>query len=363
MVGTPTMNDVAREAGVALKTVSRFVNGETNINPAMASRIADAIAALGYRRNLAAASIRPGWTSKTLGLIISDLANPYYSVLTRAIESYASERGYLVITASSDESGAQHDRLVDRLMEQRIDGLIVVPPRDPGRDWSTVRPPIPPLVFLDRPVDFPSSDVVLADNTGGARNATAELLRNGARKIAFVGDDLSIYTMRERYEGYVEALSEAGVEVDPDIVITTAHASEQAATIVGQLIQQRTADAIFAANNRSSVGALLAFSQVGRVPLIGFDDFEAAKLSTPAVSVVSQDIPAMGRLAAQIVLDRLAGSRSDRTVTILPTRLELRGSELPILTEPELSATTSAVGVDADGPPRARASTRTAQQR
>ena len=180
MAGNPTMNDVAREARVALKTVSRYVNGETNINPAMAERIGAAIVQLGYRRNLAAASIRPGWTNKTLGLIISDIANPYYSTLTRAIEAYARERGYLVISASSNESAAQHDLLVDRLMEQRVDALIVVPPRDPGRDWASVPPPIPPLVFLDRPVPFDNADTVLADNAGGARNATRELLDQGA---------------------------------------------------------------------------------------------------------------------------------------------------------------------------------------
>lgn len=327
MAGTPTMNDVAREAGVALKTVSRFVNGETNINPAMATRIAEAIGNLGYRRNLAAASIRPGWTSKTLGLIISDLANPYYSVLTRAIESYARERGYLVISASSDENGEQHDRLVDRLMEQRIDGLIVVPPRDAGRDWRNVPPPIPPLVFIDRPLDFPAADVILADNAGGARSAVAELIKNGACRVAFVGDALSIYTMQERHSGYVQALADSGIPFDETLVVTTAHSSEQAASAVRDLILGGYADALFAANNRASVGALLAFAEQGRLPLIGFDDFEAAKLSTPAVSVVSQDIAEMGRFAAQIVLGRLAGASPEPTVHMLPTRLELRGSE------------------------------------
>lgn len=327
MANTPTMNDVAREAGVALKTVSRFVNGETNINPAMAGRIADAISALGYRRNLAAASLRPGWTSKTLGLIISDIANPYYSVLTRAIESFAREHGYLVISASSDESGAQHDRLVDRLMEQRIDALLVVPPRDPGRDWRTVPPPIPPLVFLDRPADFPQADVILADNVGGARDAVTELVRNGARRVAFVGDSLSLYTMRERHTGYMQALADADIPTDEKLLATTAHSSDQAAIAVGQLMHEAHADAVFAANNRASVGALLAFAKYGRLPLIGFDDFEAARLSTPAVSVVSHDVTEMGRRATQLVLDRLAGVFAEPAVHILPTRLDLRGSE------------------------------------
>lgn len=109
---TPTMNDVAREARVGLKTVSRYVNGQTNIDPVLAGRIGDAIVALGYRRNLAAASIRPGWTSRVLGLIISDLANPYYSVLTRSIETYAREKGYLLISASSNTVQLRSDGVV-----------------------------------------------------------------------------------------------------------------------------------------------------------------------------------------------------------------------------------------------------------
>lgn len=327
MPKSPTMNDVAREAGVALKTVSRYVNGETNINPALTERIAAAITALGYRRNLAAASIRPGWTSKTLGLVISDLANPYYSVLTRAIENHARSHGYLVISASSDENGAQHDRIVDRLMEKRIDALISVPPRDAGREWSTVPPPIPPLVFLDRPVDFAAADTVLADNAGGARSAVAELLRNGARRVAFIGDSPSIYTMSERLSGYRTALEDAGIAVDERLISGDAHSSEDAASAVAALQRSASIDAVFAANNRASVGALLAFREAGRLPLIGFDDFEAAQLSTPPVSVVSQDIPEMGRLAAELALGRLAGDASPHRTHVLATTLQLRGSE------------------------------------
>lgn len=329
MAGIPTMNDVAREARVGLKTVSRFVNGQTNIAPELSDRIAAAIVSIGYRRNLAAASIRPGWTSKTIGLIISDLANPYYSTLTREIERHARDRGYLLISASSDEDGAQHDRLIDRLMEQRIYALIVVPPRDAARDWTAVPPPIPPLVFLDRPIDFAPADVILADNEGGAHNAVAELIRHGARKIAFVGDALSIYTMSERYAGYLRALGEARITVDPAIVSTAAHGSDEASTAVTRLMGDGSIDAVFAANNRASIGSIEAFRAVGaRIPLIGFDDFEAAKLITPAVSIVSQDVQEMGRLAAQLVLDRLAGEVFEPSLHILPTTLQLRGSEL-----------------------------------
>ena len=330
MPHSPTMVDVARLAEVGTKTVSRYVNGETNIDPALVERIRQAITALGYRRNLAAASIRPGWTSRVLGLIISDLANPYYSVLARAIEASADAQNYLLTTASSDEDGERHDRIVDRLMEQRLDGLIVVPPRNPGRSWAELAPPLPPIVFVDRPGSFTGADVVLADNAGGAHDGTLALAEAGARRIAFVGDSLEIYTMAERHAGYRRALAAADLDLDPGIVRATAHSVDEAAESVSELLRTRAADAIFAANNRSAVGALLAFRAAGRrLPLVGFDDFEAALLATPAVSVVSQDITLMGRTAAEIVLDRLAGDTSPRIERTLPTRLMLRGSERP----------------------------------
>lgn len=326
---TPTMNDVAREANVALKTVSRFVNGEQNINPQMAKRIAAAILKLGYRRNLAAASIRPGWTSKILGLITSDLANPYYSALTRAVEQTARQHGYLLISASSEEDGEVHDRVVDRLMEQRVDGLIVVPPRDTAREWEAVTPPLPPIVFVDRPAASPQGDTILADNAGGAYQATRTLIARGSRRLAFIGDRLSLYTMGERLEGFSRALRDCDIQLDDELVLDGAHSVEDARSVTIKLMHRAHPDAIFAANNRAAMGAMLAFRTVGtRVPLIGFDDFEAASLTEPAVSIVAQDVTRMGVLAAETVIARLAGeSGMPKTVT-LPTRLVLRGSEL-----------------------------------
>lgn len=334
MAQSPTMNDVARVANVALKTVSRYVNGQTNINPELSSRIAAAIDELGYRRNLAAAGLRPGQTTKTLGLIISDLANPYYSALTRAIESYTSARGYLLFSASSDEDGPRHDDLVDRMMQQQVDGLLIVPPRLPGRDWRSIRPPVPPIVFLDRPVHFEGSVSILTDNAGGAFDATQVLIREGARTIAFVGDDLTLYTMNERYRGYQAALRDNKLELDERRVFTHAHSSEDASTAVGRLLTDHQIDGIFAANNRAAIGAMIAFAHVGRrVRLIGFDDFEAALLSEPRVSVVSHDVALEGTMAARLLIDRLSAVGGEgrplheASSITLPTIMTLRGSE------------------------------------
>ncbi|PJJ55791.1 LacI family DNA-binding transcriptional regulator [Compostimonas suwonensis] len=328
MSHSPTMNDVARVAQVALKTVSRYVNGATNIDPVLSDRIAAAIEELGYRRNLAAASIRPGWTSKMVGLIVSDLANPYYSVLARAIEEELGQAGYMLIVASSEEDGGRHDRLVDRLIEQRVDGLIIVPPQHAGRDWASIPPPIPPIVFLDRPGSHVAADTVLTQNVEGAATATKALLDTGAKNVAFVGDSLEIFTIRERYRGYEQALIERGLEPDPRLRFDTAHSSEQATIAVDAILADGTADAVFAANNRASIGALLSFNAHDRhLPLIGFDDFEAAPLSSPPVSVVGPDMERMGKDAAVLLLARLRGTDAPFAEHVLSADLILRGSE------------------------------------
>lgn len=328
MGSSPTMNDVAREAGVALRTVSRYVNGATNIDTELAERIRVAIDSLGYRRNLAAASIRPGWDSKVLGLIIGDLSNPYYTSLTRAIEHEASERGYLLITASSEEDGSRHDKLVDRLVEQRVDGLIIVPPHHPARAWDEVAGTLPPIVFVDRPVAGMRADAVLSDDLGGARAAVTALIDAGARSVAFVGDSLSIHTLEQRKLGYERALGDAGIQVRPELVSTDAHTEAQARADIARLMTTTDTDAIFGANNRATIGALWAFRDAGRrLLLIGFDDFDLAQLMQPEVSVVSQDVDQMGRLAATLLLDRLNGSTEEHRDYVLPTTLHLRGSE------------------------------------
>ncbi|WP_368496590.1 LacI family DNA-binding transcriptional regulator [Herbiconiux sp. A18JL235] len=350
----PTMKDVAAAAGVALKTVSRHVNGATNIDPVLAQRIADAIVSLGYRHNLAAASIRPGRSAKVVGLVISDLANPYWSVLARAVERVCSANGYLLVTVSSEEDGERHRLLVDRLIAQRVDGLIVAPPRRDDGLWAAAASAVVPVVAIDRPVAQPSEPVhaespdahppggppppapsvetVLADNAGGAENATRALLEGGARRILFLGDSIELYTMRERLVGYRRALSawgDGGDAPDAALVDTSAHTAVEAAAIVTGLLGSDRIDAVFAANNRSSIGALEAFTHAGtRLPLVGFDDFEAAPLVRPAVSVVAQDVSLMGETAARAVLARLDGAADEESrTTVLPTALVLRGSE------------------------------------
>ncbi len=324
----PTMKDVAELAGVGLKTVSRHVNGETNINPELASRIQDAISQLGYTRNLAAASIRPGWTSKMVGLVISDLADPFYSGIASAIEKELAREDYILILANSFDLGESLDEVVQRLVEQRVEGLILVPPSTPSRVLEEPGCLDVPTVLLDRPVPGSGLNAVVADNYTGALKAGQLLRKEGFSRPAFLGDSLSVYTMGERYRGLCAAF---GVDPEgPDALPGwfSAHTKQQAAEGALALIEDLKPDCIFAANNRASIGALEAFQASGIwLPLIGFDDFENASLIMGGLSVVAQDIQGTGTEAAKLLLKQIKGGSVRPEEMIQAVQLIVRGSE------------------------------------
>jgi LacI family transcriptional regulator len=326
------MRDVAQAAGVSLKTVSRVVNGESGVGTATAARVADAITRLGFRRNDLARSLRRAHASATLGLVIEDLANPFYSTIARAVEEVARRRGYIVITASSEESGERERELVATLLSRQVDGLLLVPA---ARDHSYLRPELAmgvQVVFLDRPPGGLEADAVLIDNAGGARAGVEHLLSQGHRRIGLIGDPPELYTLAERVGGYRAALAAWGVEADESLMRLGAHDVVQAEVSARELLEHPDPPtAIFAANNRVSVGALRALKGAeAPVALVGFDDFELAEMLPVPVTVVRHDPGELGRRAAEILFARLDGHRGRPQTVILPTELVVRGSgEVP----------------------------------
>jgi LacI family transcriptional regulator len=324
----PTMSDVARAAGVSLKTVSRVVNREPGVRPETSERVRAAIETLGFRRNEAARALRQGRVSRTLGLVIEDMANPFYFGIMRGVEEAARTLGLLVIAASSDESGERERELTLALCERRVDGLILVPAAD---DHSYLLPEMRlgvRIVFLDRPPQGIAADTVLVDNVGGADAATSHVLAQGHRRVAMVGDTPTLYTSVQRLDGYRMALARHDVPYDEGLVRLGRHdvaAAERAADELLALPDPPTA--IFAGNNRSTIGVLRASARDGRrIALVGFDDFELAELLPVPVTVVAADSVELGRQAALLLLERLAGRDGGPTTVVVPTTLVPRGS-------------------------------------
>ena len=257
------MRDVARTAGVSLKTVSRVINGEAAVAPATAARVTGAITELGFERNDLARSLRHGLSSGTLGLVIEDVGNPFYSVVAGAVEDAARERGLLLITASAREDPARELEVVSALLRRRVDALLMVPT---GPDHRYVQRSADHVsaVFLDRPPREIDADTVLADNAGGARRGTEHLLARGHTRIAFLADDGGLYTAQERLAGYRAALAAAGVTAQPELVRTGNHDAAAAQAAVDELLAlpaTQRPTAILAANNRNTVGAVRALAR------------------------------------------------------------------------------------------------------
>ena len=326
----PTMHHVAARAGVSLKTVSRVINGERNVAPATAERVLTAIAELGFRRNDLARSLRHGRSSATLGLVIEDVANPFYSAIAQAVETIARERGFMVITGSCAEDPELEHELVHALLRRRVDALVLVPA---AADHGWLAAEDTPIVFLDRPPVGVDADAVLLDNAGGARRAVEHLLAHGHRRIACVADPEELATASERVAGYRAALAGAGIEPDPRLVCTSARDPEHSQALVAALLdlpQGERPTALFTGNNRHTVGALRALRGREPVALVGFDDFELADLLTTPTTVIRHDSHRMGVEAARLAFARLDGDDAPPRRVVLPTELVPRGSgEVP----------------------------------
>lgn len=329
------MRDVAALAGVSLATVSRVVNGEVGVRPDYAERVAEAVDLLGYRPNLTASNLRRAdRRTATIGLLLEDVANPFSSTLHRAVEDVARPRGTLALAGSVDEDPERERELLRVFLARQVDGLIVV---STGADILNLlregRRGVP-LVFVDRPPVVNGADSVTVDNRAGAAEAVRHLAARGHRRIAHLADLMTIWTSAERSAGYVEGLAAAGLDLDPRLVRQDVRGSAAAERAAGDLLDgPEPPSAIFSAQNIITIGVIRALQTRNlqhRVALIGFDEVTLADRLDPAVTVVSQDVTAIGRTAADLLFARIDGDSGPGRHVVVPTRLLARGSgEIP----------------------------------
>jgi LacI family transcriptional regulator len=321
------MHDVAALAQVSLKTVSRVVNGRPTVTPDIARRVQEAVRLLNYHPNAAAVSLRrPDHKTSTVGLLLEDVANPFSSTLHRAVEDTAARNGMLIFAGSSDEDPDREREVLAAFVSHRVDGLIVMPA---GRhhDGLLIEQQRlgKPVILVDRLLESLDADSVTVENRAGARDAVRHLAAHGHRRIA-----RSIWTARERRGGYREGLQIEGIPYDPALVRQDFPTIEMAeGATLDLLAVDDPPTAFFTAQNLITLGAIRALWQVGlqhRVALLGFDDLILADLLDPAVSVVVQDPRTVGRIAAELLFDRLAGYDGPTRHVVVPTRLVTRGS-------------------------------------
>jgi len=319
----PTLRQVAAVADVGIKTASRALNGEPGVAPATLARVRAAAASLGFRPNALARELRSQQRSTTIGLVIGDLANPFYSLIAAAVERTLTPLGLQLIIASHEESPNRERRIVRALVERRVEALLLVPA---GGDATYLAAELAmglQIVALDRPLFGVDVDTVLLDNRGGTADAVHDLVGRGHRRIGFVGGDEHLWTIRERLAGFTSAVLEHGLQLDPNLVRTGAHKAEVAERCAVALLElAEPPTAIIASNNIALLGCLRAVSRTAAsVDLVGFDRFEAADLLEATVSLVENDPAEMGRLAAAFVVERMGDRHGLPRTIVLPARL------------------------------------------
>ncbi len=323
----PTMADVARHAGVSLKTVSRVVNQEPHVRTSLQQRVQAAISALGYRRNEAAARLARGATMLTLGLVMENISNEFYSRLAAAVEAASAEHEALVVFGSYEESAAKERMLIETMYARGVDSLIIVPSAA-DHSWLAEHAGLT-TVFVDRvPSGLQAADVVLLDDVWGGRAATEHLLAHGHRRIALISDDDGLSSVHDRALGYRSALAAAGVPADDELVVRGVFEPARVACEVGRLLGlPAPPTAFFATNNRAAIGILQALRERPERPAyVGFDDFALADVFNPGVTVVRYDVARLARSAVDLLLNP---SRVARRVKV-PVELVARGSgEIP----------------------------------
>jgi LacI family transcriptional regulator len=327
-----TIRDVAALAGVGIKTVSRVINNEANVSTRMRERVQHAVVELNFQPNQGAGALRRmDQRTRTLGLLLDAVDNPFSASVNRAVEVAAGGRGTAVFAASFHDDPAVERSTIDAFTRRRVDGLILTTISADHAYLQVEQEQGTPVVFIDRPPVGLEADAVLTDNAAAAAAATRHLLDHGHRRIVHLADELVISTSQERRRAFAEQMDAAGAVPTHVDDLSSEAAAEAAVRQLMALAEPPTA--IFASQNLITVGALRALHGLGlqhEVALVGFDDLLLADLVDPAVTVVAQDPTRMGTVAAERVFARLDGDTSPAATLVVPSELVVRGSgEIP----------------------------------
>lgn len=308
---SPTLKDVAERAEVSAMTASRVLRDDPRVLPATRDRVRAAAAALGYRPNEVARSLRLGRGTGLVGLVVTNLANPFYSRLALGVDSVVTTDGLKTVIGNTGQDPHAERDLVADLVARRVDGIIAVPADSDQRHLAAAAAKGVPVVLASRPPEGFEADCVLVDDFGGARAATARLLALGHRRVGFLGSPPAVHTGTERLRGHLAALAAAGLPADTALVRQGQTEPGEAARAAAELLAlPEPPTALFCSNNRNTIGAFRAVRAAGSdTALAGFDDFELADALGLPLTLVRYDSDELGRTAGRLLLGRIRERR------------------------------------------------------
>jgi LacI family transcriptional regulator len=317
-----TIREVAARAGVSLGTASRVLSGNPATSPTARARVTEAAAALGYRPNAQARSLRLTRTH-VLGLLVSDVRNPFFGDIAHAAEQAALGADYVSLLGNANENVEQQDRYIETFLTQRVDGVVLAP-QGRSATLDTLLESGMPVVFVDRRVEGFDVPSVTTDSRLGLDQAVAHLVAAGHTRIGYIGGPQSISTGRERHDAFVDALPRHGLSVDPELITFGDFRLASGRKAAEQLLAlPERPTALLAADNLMAEGALTTIRRQGLrigadVEVIAFDDIEWFAHMDPPISVVAQDAGVVGRRAVELLLRVIAGD--DPESVVLPTK-------------------------------------------
>lgn len=304
--GKVTRADVARMAGTSTAVVSYVLNAGTRpVAPATRQRVLDAIAATGYRPNHVAQALASG-TTRTLGLIVPDISNPFFSTLAHALEEESSRYGLVLLLGDSAENVSREEELVRNFLARQIDALVYVG----VDDHSPLAPALEsgmPVVVLDRVEDAEPASSVAIDNRAGAQAATEHLIEHGARTIGFIGGPLRLATSQQRMDGWRAALDGHGLDHDDSLIYTAAFTKYGGYVAARELLTScRKPRSLFVASEEQALGVLRAAAEHGiNVPedlaVITFDGTEASEYASPPLTSIAQPFDEIARHSIELL--------------------------------------------------------------
>ncbi|MGI5282318.1 LacI family DNA-binding transcriptional regulator [Nonomuraea polychroma] len=350
----PTISEVAAEAGVGRATAARTLGGYGYVSPELRARVLAAAEKLGYRANALARSMSTGVTH-TLGVIVADIGNPFFAGLLRGISDTSRARGFDVIVLSTYEDLQEEIAATNVLIDKRVDGVIVASAALQRNQVAHIKSAMDrgiPVVLVDRAVAALDLDAVVIDNRDAAREAVEGLVAAGHRRIGFVwgppvaeppstrrelvaAASRNLWTDGERLRGYLDALDDAHIPFDPELVMVGPKTEARVVREVGRMLElPDRVTAVFCTETDGMTGTLRALRAAGLsypddVSLIGFDDNAWAAVMEPPLTMIEQPVHELGAKAADVLLGILAGAEPAREMHTLRSRLIQRASVAP----------------------------------
>jgi LacI family transcriptional regulator len=326
-----TLKEVGKLAGVTAATVSNVLNGTRYVSDEVKSQVFSAIEALNYQPNIVAKSLRVQ-ESRLIGLLVSDIANPFFSTVVRGIENELSDNKYNVLLCNTDSSIEKERKYLEVLIGKRVDGLIVSSAGNSGDYFRSLEKTGVPIVFLNRCPDFMKSDVIMTNNVKGAYSATEHLIQHGYSKIAIITGPLSISTGKDRLTGYKRALEDYGTQEHEHLIKEGNFTIQSGYEKMKELMEQeQKPDAVFISNNFMTLGAYKYLKKAGisipnQVAVVGYDDPEWADIVDPPITSIRQPAYELGIQAAKLILANMKENQTKREIMYMDASLVVRES-------------------------------------